>query len=148
MRLQLYCNIQSAIIIILYRYLVDKIIIWTTDKLLKFTAEWNADYSINPLFFSLSLPPFCSLPLCFSPRSSRQQYNGVGNMWYIGLISTHLHWAALLPSPHCSASLLPRHTLACTRDQDAFFSHGLSSCLPQQREAAFCPVCAFKWLIV
>lgn len=120
MRIRLYCNILSAIIIILYRYLVDKIIIWTTDKLLKFTVEWNADYSSSPLFFFLSLPPFCSLPLCFSPRSSREWNNGVGNMWCIGLIGTRLHWAALLPNPIFSASLLPQHTPACTRDQDTF----------------------------
>lgn len=65
MRTRLRCNILSAVIIILHRYLADKITIWTKENLLKFTVQCNADYSNSPLFFSLSLPPFCSPPLRF-----------------------------------------------------------------------------------
>lgn len=70
MRIRPRCNILSAIIIILHRYLADRITIWTKENLLKFTVQCNADYSNSPLFFYLSLPPFCSPPLDFSPFPS------------------------------------------------------------------------------
>lgn len=155
MRIRPRCNILSAIIIILHRYLADRITIWTKENLLKFRVQCNANYSNSPLFFYLSLPPFCSPPLDFSPFPS--PWNGktvwvTCGLWVVLAFTYSKPHSCTLPElellsvPAARAHIFLLHQT--TPDQDLLLCCRLPSpLLTQESRAAPCLLHVFECLI-